>query len=475
MCFVIAASSLVTAQDTPGFQFLGYGYDVLHGNPRSTQGDGDPGFRTNVFKFTHNDGQMTPDDKWQVPDKTTSQDFGRTCSATQNTRILDSAYDYQHTVKNGISLDVGFMGLEFSLSTDFKNVDNETRTNTSIFAQIDAKCVAYEITMHTFDHPTVDPNFIAGVNSLPGHYDEKSYMAFLRSFGTHVVTQMQVGGQWGWQLTFDRFAYTNMLDNAVDVAAGIEYAGKVRAGIHFNHSSETTDFMSVVSSISKNSSFNVGGSFNPDMMEWMKSVKAQPMPTHLTLVSLDELFTPAYVPNCSAALLAARASAMRQAIQNYCPYVQKHVDPTAICKSAQPLPPPQPDPVEATAVRRLCVLNHGGYSMNFELHDLTSQYPVTATSGDYNLGQTDCLDGVRVGARRKDKLNCRANVIGGKSQDCTGGEFTYDPRAKQQANFQCDGTTYTIMCKFTGLSPYGETNWVDAPMAKSTVSVDVVV
>jgi hypothetical protein len=236
-----------------------------------------------------------------------------------------------------------------------------------------------------------------------------------------------------------------------------------------------TDFMSVVESISKNSTFNVGGNFNTDMMEWMKSVKAQPMPTHLTLVSLDELFTPTYVPNCSATLLSERANAMRQAIQSYCPYVQKHLDPTTTCKPAQPLPAPKPDPVEATAVRRLCVLNHGGYRMNFELHDLTSQYPMTAASDYYDLGQTNCLDGMRVGAQRKDKLNCRANVVAGKSQDCTGGEFSYDPRAEQQANFVCDGTTYTIKCYFTGLSRYGDTDWVDAAMAESTVNVEVIV
>eukprot|EP00928_Gymnodinium_smaydae_P006771 TRINITY_DN12413_c0_g2_i1.p1 TRINITY_DN12413_c0_g2~~TRINITY_DN12413_c0_g2_i1.p1 ORF type:complete len:475 (-),score=64.87 TRINITY_DN12413_c0_g2_i1:86-1510(-) len=454
-CMTLAAI-LAESKDTPGFQFLGYGYDALYGNPRSTTGNGDPGFRTNVFKFTQNDGQKTTDGKWDVPDKTTSQDFGTTCSATQTSRVLASAYDYQHTVDDGISVNAGFMGLEFSLSSDFKQIDNETRSNTSIFAQVSAQCAAYQLTMHTYDHPDVDMNFIDGVNTLPDQYVEAPYMLFLQSFGTHVVTQLQVGGRWGWQMTFDRFAYNNMLDNSIDVESGIEYAGKLRAGIKSQHIEDRKSAMAVAQAIAKNATFNVGGSFSPDMEAWMASVKDEPMPTHLTLLPLDQLLTSIYFPNVANATLLARAEAMRLAVKNYCSYIQKHSDPSVVCTPPKPLPAPKPDPVASNAVRRICVLNDGGYAMNWELNDLTTQYPVSASTGTYAHGQTDCLDGLLVGASRGDKINCRVNKIAGASLDCWGGDFSYDERAHKQANFACDGSTFTGSCHFTGLSGYAE-------------------
>jgi len=470
-----SAMLLASAQDTPGFQFIGYGYDALNGNPRSTQGDGDPGFRTNVFKFTKTQGTKTADGKWDVPDKTTSQDFGSTCSADQSTQILSSAYDYQHTVDNGISLNAGFGGLEFSLSLDFKQIDNETKSNHSIFAQVSARCAAYQLTMHTFDHPDVDSNFVAGVDTLPEHYDEASYMRFLRAFGTHVVTQLQVGGRWGWQMSFNRFSYTNMLDNSINVEAGIEYNGKVRAGIKFNHSDDTKSAMAVANSIAKNSTFNVGGTFNPDMQAWMASVKAQPMPTHLTLMPLDELISTVYLPKSNASSLSAKATAMREALKNYCPYVQKTFDPMAVCTPPKPLPAPTPNPVAKDAVRRICVLNNGGYAMNWELNDLTTQYPVKSATGNYAHGQVDCLDGLKVGAERGDKINCRANIVAGNSRDCEGSGVSYDSRATQQANFACDGSTFTGGCKFTGLSSYGSTEWASSILETNANAVNIVV
>jgi len=351
---IVTQVFVVSAQDTPGFQFLGYGYDILYGNPQSTQGNGDGGFRTNIFTFTHDEHQMTPDGKWSVPDKTTSQDFGQTCSATQSSQIIVSSYDYLHVVDNGISLNAGFDGIEFSLSLDFKNINSETRNKTSIFAHVDAQCAAYDLTLHTYDHPPLDPNFVAGVKYLPLNYSEAEYMEFLRNFGTHVVTQLQVGGRWGWQMKFDRFSYTNMLDNSVDVELGIKYAGEVQAGFGFNHTDHMKDYMSVVNAISSNSTFNVGGKFTTNMSECMDSVKAEPMPTHLTLTSLDRLISPLYISDINADVLEAKAKAMKQALVSYCPYVQKNYNTSVTCKPAEPLPAPMPDPVATNERWCLC-------------------------------------------------------------------------------------------------------------------------
>ena len=37
------------------------------------------------------------------------------------------------------------------------------------------ECGAYSITMHTFDAPSVDANFVAGAKFLPLHFEEEAY------------------------------------------------------------------------------------------------------------------------------------------------------------------------------------------------------------------------------------------------------------------------------------------------------------
>jgi len=453
-CFVLAAL-LVSGDTTPGFQFLGYGYDILYGNPRSTEGGGDPGFRTNVFDFTYTENTMTGDGKWQVPDKTTSQSKTGTCSLTQSSTMIYSGYDYQHAVSTGVSLNAGFMGLEFTLSTDFQKTENQTRSNTSVFAQVTAECAAYELTMHTYDHPPVDANFKLGVQyGLTEEYNEAMYMEFIQNFGTHVVTQLDVGGRWGWQMAFDRFNYVSMLDHSVDVNAGIEYAGQVKAGIHVSHSDKTSDYRSVVNTISNNKSFNIGGEFNADVNTWMKSVVANPQPISLTMQSLDTLMNPLYLPDLDSSSLSTKATNMQTAIAGYCSYVQKNQDSQISCEKPQPLPAPQPSAVADNAIKRMCVTNWGAYAMKFTLKDLTSDYAITKWTDWYDDGSTVCVDGNDIGAYQGDYIQCQVSAMAGATVDCYGADVVYDQRATKQANFVCRGTTLSVDCKFDSFEDY---------------------
>jgi len=450
--YFVLAVLCASGQTTPGFQFIGYGYDVLYGNPRSTQGEGDPGFRTNIFDFTYEENAMTSDGKWKVPDKTTSQSKTGTCSLAQSETMIYSGYDYQHAVSNSVSLNAGFMGLEFTLSLDFKNTENATRSNTSVFAHVSAECAAYEITMHTYDHPPVDSNFAAGAKYLSEDYDEEMYMEFLKNFGTHVVTRLTVGGRWGWQMSFDKFKYTNLLDHSVDIGAGIEYAGKIKAGIKFDHKEDTSNYMSVVHAISNNKSFNIGGTFDPDVEEWMKSVEANPQPTSLAMQSLDTLLNQLYLPDIDSSSLSKKATNMQTAIANYCLYIKKNSNSQISCEKPQPLPAPEPSPVADNAVRRICVENKGAYAMAFKLNDLSATYAVPASTGNYDNGSVECLDGSLVGAEIGDTLQCEVSVEAGDTVNCHGGDFVYDLRAKKQANFECTGTTTIVDCAFVSLS-----------------------
>eukprot|EP00451_Oxyrrhis_marina_P003083 CAMPEP_0204255736 /NCGR_PEP_ID=MMETSP0468-20130131/3383_1 /ASSEMBLY_ACC=CAM_ASM_000383 /TAXON_ID=2969 /ORGANISM="Oxyrrhis marina" /LENGTH=451 /DNA_ID=CAMNT_0051229639 /DNA_START=29 /DNA_END=1384 /DNA_ORIENTATION=+ len=436
---------LAAAQDTPGFQFLGFGYDLLSGNVRFTNGQGDPGFRTNIFKFTETEGHMTSDGKWHIPDKTTSEALSD-CSLEQQVTIINDAYSYQRTVDTGIEIDLGFFGIEFAFSIDFETVENQTRKDESIFAQISSQCATYALTTHLYDHPAVDDDFLYGVRSLPTTYDEKAYMTFISRFGTHVVNALQAGGRWGWQMEMSRVDYETMMENKIDIELGIKSFGRMVAGI--SHVVDHKSLAEVTKAITQNKTFNTGGQFSPNVTEWMASVKDFPMPTHLSLTPLDELLTPVYVNDTN---LTQKAAAMRQALEKYCPYLQQS-SPGLECSAPKPLPPPAPRPIEDNAVRRLCVWNWGGFMMSWELLDFTQSMPVKHGSGSYGRGQQRCIDAELIGADRGDRLSCHVDVTGGLSKDCAIFNVTYDHRSEKQAEYECKGTTLNYNCWFTGYS-----------------------
>jgi len=319
---------LAMGQAAPGFQYLGFGYDILYGNPLATHADVDSGFRTNVFKFSYDDGQKTPDGKWQVPDKTTAIELSE-CSLEQYIKVIGDASSYEQAIGVNVAGNFSDVDFKFDLSVDYQHVEKDTQSHENVFAHVTCNCSAYDLTMHIFDHPAVDEDFILGSEMLPAQYDEELYMAFIREFGTHVLTQVRVGGRWGWQMEFSKMSWSHMESTGINISAGIAYAGKWTAGISFDVGVHHADMEAVTRAISHNSTFNVGGAFSPDVNVWTGSVKAQPMPLQLQLLEVSDFFTTLYLPNGTN--LEAKRSSMQHAVRVYCLYVQKHVDPSAKC------------------------------------------------------------------------------------------------------------------------------------------------
>eukprot|EP00929_Paragymnodinium_shiwhaense_P056401 TRINITY_DN2821_c0_g2_i1.p1 TRINITY_DN2821_c0_g2~~TRINITY_DN2821_c0_g2_i1.p1 ORF type:complete len:482 (-),score=123.30 TRINITY_DN2821_c0_g2_i1:131-1576(-) len=450
---LLAFAPQTAAQDTPGFQFLGFGYDLLSGNTRDTTGYGDRGFRTNVFKFTHTEGLKTPDGKWTIPDKTTSQAVSA-CSETQVSKIINSAFSYKHEVSTDFSIDLEMFDVAFDFSIDTKHVTDTTETHESIFAHITATCAVYEMTMHMYDHPEFDPNFLAGVNMLPTTVDEdeEAYMTFIKRFGTHVVNQMTLGGRWGWSMEFKNHSFQNLLDDSVSIDLGLHYAGKIKAGFDVNHSTDTRMAYAVTRAISKNASFSSGGEFKTDPEEWKQTVRANPMPLALQISPLYQMFTTGYMPNVSN--IAQKKKAMMDAIKRYCPYKSQHTDPTVSCKAPEPMPMPKPNPLKEDAIHQICVENEGGFALWWQL--VNNDRPVMAKSDTFPAGQTRCLNAIMADAHSGNRLTCKVNVIAGRSDvPCEGHGYNFDDRSLLQANYKCTGSTFSVNCAFQGLSKMG--------------------
>ena len=115
----------------PNVGYLGAGYDVMYGNPQSP-GRVDPAFRSCVFNLTVYAGDLTPDQRYQVPVGTEVANC-TACSLSFGSTQISSAYDYSQSLEVDVSGDLGGWGAKFSASVDYKSVTSGTSASTNTF------------------------------------------------------------------------------------------------------------------------------------------------------------------------------------------------------------------------------------------------------------------------------------------------------------------------------------------------------
>jgi len=239
-----------------------------------------------------------------------------------------------------------------------------------------------------------------------------------------------------------------MLNYQIDIKGSLDYAGKKKAGIKVDHSVDSKVQSHVVNSISANKSFNIGGSFKPDVHEWQKSVAAKPMPVATTLTRISALLTNDYLPSEHKDDLMTKKANLDTALEHYCSYLSKNLDHSVSCEPRKPIPLPSPKPVNT--IRGVCINNGGGYTMSFEMY--AAGTPKSKGSGSFPIGKTRCIEALDIDAKDGDTLKCRMHANAGKTRDCPGDGYKYSWFSKLHAHYHCTGTTLAPKCEFKGLS-----------------------
>ena len=193
--YLFLSLSVLQSQNlTPGFQFLGKGYDIFFSNLYDTSGNGDPGWKEQVFQFTTTQGLKTPDGLWVVPDYTTSTLLSA-CSIEQTETILNDGFDYQHSVSLGFDAELSLFNASFQFSIDSKHVVQTTISKESIYAQVESTCAAYQLNMNAYLTPNVTDEFQYGAETLTDTYDEDAYMTFVQLDSLYTESEIRWHGQ----------------------------------------------------------------------------------------------------------------------------------------------------------------------------------------------------------------------------------------------------------------------------------------
>lgn len=329
---ILAAVVLVGAVAEPILPlFIGRGYDLLRGNPSADSID--PGFRSEVMKYTFDEGKTTQDGKYSIPDQSSVYD-STSCSLDAVSKEFTGMTNYQKILDTRVSVGFDYDGAivkaAFSISTEYKTTYNKTVNDHTIFTSASAKCEVYELEIPTFEAMTLSDDFIAGVKKS---MDEGSWVQFVEVFGTHYIYQTMLGGRMEMFTDFSEHSVQELraLDISVAEAASFSFA-KFTANESVNWTKHEQEIDYFDKKANSSTAVYIGSQPPPsgNWIDWQKGVRDQPAPITYKMWVLSDLFS-----NIKDIDYKAAEQSFKDYLDEYC-----HAVNCDIPKPDPPMPPP---------------------------------------------------------------------------------------------------------------------------------------
>ena len=174
----------------PNIEYVLRGYNILKGNPLSTGSSYDPGFQEYIFKRTYENQRK---DRKRVPDHVNVA-VTESCNYDFSSDTLSTMSDYQSSLKMKATVEgegsFGVVDAAFSLSAEYNEVRRDIETGSKTVIKAEASCKSYDAFIQSGTPPQLSDNFVEYAKRLA---ETKDYRNFLNSFGTHFVTEVQMG------------------------------------------------------------------------------------------------------------------------------------------------------------------------------------------------------------------------------------------------------------------------------------------
>eukprot|EP01126_Amoeba_proteus_P037373 TRINITY_DN3855_c0_g2_i16.p1 TRINITY_DN3855_c0_g2~~TRINITY_DN3855_c0_g2_i16.p1 ORF type:complete len:598 (-),score=114.17 TRINITY_DN3855_c0_g2_i16:1654-3270(-) len=289
-------------------------------NPQAI-GTIDPGFRQNVFDVGIYSGQLTPDQRFSVPNGT-DVSACQACVLSFETKEISGGASYVNTLSVNVEVNGKGWGAAFKGSYDYQKVEKGTSQYNQKFTKSTAVCEVYCAQIQTFTPPPLTNDFMKGVSVVlekPYPSNIPLYQKFIKSFGTHVIMAVRMGGMFGEQSTFASDAWTKYLQSSSDISAE---ASASAFGASAAASTMTKEQQEQASNFQKQTLsrqiYTVGGSIPSDgqASTWASQAVAEPQVIKYELASLDELLDNNYFPNDPN--IDQKAANLRLALSDYC-------------------------------------------------------------------------------------------------------------------------------------------------------------
>lgn len=297
--------------------YLGRGYNIFEANPREMTGALDPGYRAPVVACTFNDGRFSGDGRRFVSDHF---DVADETAATFTS--ISTTYSSQSEYLSSLDRSVSFAGsvgakftkkisveARFSASATYQNTVSQMSSSNSVYTQLDGVTSVYRARLRpTFQ---LDDAFIEAVAALPEsdpatHPEANvTYMSFLERYGTHLTTNVVMGGVASVRYTLSQDSFSKFQQELIGGSASASASGRffsLSASMSVDASSKMqTDARSTLNQMSASmTEWYLGGSpvAGQDMKDgnldglklWSLTVPDAPVPTSIEVADISDLF-----------------------------------------------------------------------------------------------------------------------------------------------------------------------------------------
>ncbi|KAA0169654.1 hypothetical protein FNF28_01931 [Cafeteria roenbergensis] len=216
----------------PSVDYLGVGYDLIHGNP---SGDPDtqidPGFRSPVVRL-----------EWDQTGDHVSRDMRflqplggyalpeYSCHMSSTAVEISSESDYQKSLEVDASLEVGYQSpvptggnASFSASAGFGRFSQEVAAKGSERFQMTSYCLQFVAGFNKGAGQKLEPveHFAALAREVGQSKEEGQWFDFFKQYGTHFISKVHLGGKMIFEVTIDRSSLESMRSSNLDVSAAI--------------------------------------------------------------------------------------------------------------------------------------------------------------------------------------------------------------------------------------------------------------
>ena len=201
----LRGNALSRGNIVPGIEYLGYGYNILRGNPLASAFEDDGWQTTPILRV--DDLNLEGDDNitaggFVIPDGV-GVNFLRSCTFDSTQSIIRGTADLQAHLgayANGKAR-VGFpflFDLHFRLSGDFNVHASTIGTEEFVYVTSQSSCEFYKMSLNQFSKvPQYTTEFLEGLKQLPltlkSVDDTTAYYDFVETFGTHVPYEITMG------------------------------------------------------------------------------------------------------------------------------------------------------------------------------------------------------------------------------------------------------------------------------------------
>ncbi|KAL4472670.1 hypothetical protein ABPG74_018619 [Tetrahymena malaccensis] len=308
----------------PNVQYLGSGYNIYYANPHSTRGL-DPGFTNSpILQLTYNNNLWTnvnADRSYYVPDNV-SLTVEKSCIISFSSQEVTSLSQYRDSLSASVQFQAKYFGGKFSASSDYQEVQDGLNSANIQYIESQARCSVFQIDV--YDGPSqnaqLTPQLQQALYNLAfNQTSQNDYFDFFDTWGTHVVTSVNLGSRFGYKYQMDKYQANHARSQGVNLSVSASYFSASGSASGTYNQSQIGNFTQAMTSWS---SYSIGATpdANQDPLAWAQQTLDTPMPTNIQIMPFDEFlqkFTFS-VNGLTTPQLNQVISFLGSYLQNYC-------------------------------------------------------------------------------------------------------------------------------------------------------------